>query len=281
MENRKIFDREWGIFFLLLTVITGLFLGGLYWTDNYWIFMSSGYMWSPAIAIVLTKVILKKEFDLHLSWPSWNNTFKAMLFPLIYCVLIYGAAYVFGVIEFNSDYINRYAEQFKMENQLIFFIVAFIVLKGVLGTLGNLSSSFGEELGWRGFLYPKLRNKYSFISSSLIIGLIWSVWHFPLILKNTWSNPEAETFKIILFFTVVVTLLSFLFSYFFEKSNSVWPAVVLHSAHNSMMGGTYDNIFIDEGYFVGETGMITMVILLGFAVFCTIQVKRTVLYKNL
>lgn len=273
MENNTFFDRELGLFFLLLTMITGLFWGGLYWTDNYWIFMSSGYMWSPAIAIVLTKLILKKELNLHLSWPSWKNNFKAILFPLFYCVLIYGAAYVFGLTELNSDYINRYAGQFKMESQLTFFLVVFIVLKGILGTLGNLSSSFGEELGWRGFLYPKLRNKYGFVSSSLIVGLIWSIWHYPLILKNTWSNPEVDTGKITLFFTGVLVLLSFLYSYLFEQSKSVWPAVVLHSAHNSIMGGTFDNIFVEEGYFVGETGVITMLVLTGIAVYCILRIK--------
>lgn len=98
----------------------------------------------------------------------------------------------------------------------------------------------------------------------MVVGLIWSVGHWPLVLKNTLANPELNTHKIIVFFTTVVTLLSFVFSWFFKKSRSVWSAVILHSAHNSLMGGTFDNILIENDFYVGETGVVTMIILIGF-----------------
>ncbi len=282
MENqpKKFFDAELRLFFILLTGFTGLFLLGLYWTNNYWIFMSTGYMWSPAIAIVLTKLILKKKLNLYLSWNSWKYNLRTIAVPFLYCVLIYGVAYAFGLVEPNLDYINKYAEQFKMADQLTLFVFVFIILKGFFGTIGNLSSSFGEELGWRGYLYPKFRTKYSFVVSSLIVGLIWSAWHWPLILKNTLSNPEINTFRIIVFFTVVVTLLSFVFSYFFEKSGSVWSAVILHSAHNSIMGGTFDNVFVDSSYYVGETGILTMITLTGLAIYYVVNLKSTTIKTN-
>lgn len=267
METKRFFDKELQLFFILLIVFTGLFFLGLYWTNNYWIFMSTGYMWAPAIAIVLTKLILKRKLDLHFAWNSWSYNLKAMAVPFFYCILIYGLAYAFGLVEPNLDYIKKYAEQFKMADHLTLFVIVFVILKGFFGTIGNLSSSFGEELGWRGYLYPKFRTKYSFVVSSLVVGLIWSAWHWPLILKNTLSNPDINTFRIIVFFTVVVTMLSFVFSWFFEKSGSVWSAVILHSAHNSIMGGTFDNVTNDTGYYVGETGIITMIVLTGFAVY--------------
>lgn len=273
MESKRFFDSELKLFLLLLVIITGLFLAGLYWTNNYWIFMSTGYMWAPAIAILLAKVILKRKLNFHLAWNSWSYNLKAIAIPFLYCIPIYCIAYAFGFVEPNLDYINRYAEQFKMADNLALFVVVFVILKGFFGTIGNLSSSFGEELGWRGYLYPKLRTKYSFISSSLILGLIWSAWHWPLILKNTLSNPDINTFKIIILFTVVVTLLSFIFSWFFDKSGSVWSAVILHSAHNSIMGGTFDNISVDSGYYVGETGIITIIILAGFSIYYIIHSK--------
>tara|TARA_R110002051_G_scaffold181774_1_gene251294 strand:+ start:67072 stop:67818 length:747 start_codon:yes stop_codon:yes gene_type:complete len=229
--------------------------------------MSTGYMWAPAIAIVLTKLILKKKLDFHFAWNSWSYNLKAIAIPFLYCILIYGVAYAFGLVELNLDYLNKYAERFKMADQLTLFVIVFIILKGFFGTIGNLSSSFGEELGWRGYLYPKFRTKYSFVFSSIVVGLIWSIWHWPLILKNTLSNPDINSLKIILLFTVVITLASFIYSWLFEKSRSVWSAVILHSAHNSIMGGTFDGIFNDSGYYVGETGIITMIVLTGFAIY--------------
>ncbi len=235
--------------------------------------MSTGYMWAPAIAILLTKIILKKKMDLHFGWNSWNYNLKAIAVPFLYCILIYGIAYILGFVEPNLDYINKYAERFKMTDHLTLFVIVFVIQKGFFGTIGNLSSSFGEELGWRGYLYPKFRTKYSFVVSSLVVGLIWSAWHWPLILKNTLSNPDINTFRIVLLFTVVITLTSFIYSWFFEKSGSVWSAVILHSAHNSIMGGTFDNIFTDSGYYVGETGIISMIVLTGFAVYYIIHRK--------
>lgn len=43
-----------------------------------------------------------------------------------------------------------------------------------------LGGSLGEEFGWRGFLLPKLLEKRSAFSASLLIAAVWSVWHLPL-----------------------------------------------------------------------------------------------------
>ncbi len=37
----------------------------------------------------------------------------------------------------------------------------------------------GEEYGWRGFLLPRLMDKFNLLYSSIILGLIWGIWHFP------------------------------------------------------------------------------------------------------
>lgn len=39
---------------------------------------------------------------------------------------------------------------------------------------------FGEEFGWRGYLFPQLMQRFGFLSSALLVGLIWGLWHLPL-----------------------------------------------------------------------------------------------------
>jgi membrane protease YdiL (CAAX protease family) len=56
------------------------------------------------------------------------------------------------------------------------------LLQGLFaGITINAIAGFGEELGWRGFLLRQL-NQQSFIKASLLIGIIWGIWHSPIIL---------------------------------------------------------------------------------------------------
>jgi uncharacterized protein len=55
-----------------------------------------------------------------------------------------------------------------------------------------LGSSMGEELGWRGLLLPRLQNRMTALNASLIIGVVWGVWHLPKFFMK--GDPLAEIF---------------------------------------------------------------------------------------
>lgn len=50
----------------------------------------------------------------------------------------------------------------------------------ILGFTWGIFSAFGEEPGWRGFLFPHLLKKYTFFQSAILIGIIWAIWHLPM-----------------------------------------------------------------------------------------------------
>lgn len=56
------------------------------------------------------------------------------------------------------------------------------------GIIGGLVAGFFEELGWTGFAIPKLRLKHSILSTGLIVGIIWGIWHFPLFMDKDISG---------------------------------------------------------------------------------------------
>ena len=87
-----------------------------------------------------------------------------------------------------------------------------------------------EEFGWRGYALPALQERYSWRVASLILGVIWGLWHLPLFyIANT-----AQSHIPFALFMVNTVALSVLFAWLFNRTKgSVLPALVLHTAVNA------------------------------------------------
>ncbi|MBW4599773.1 MAG: CPBP family intramembrane metalloprotease [Calothrix sp. FI2-JRJ7] len=93
-----------------------------------------------------------------------------------------------------------------------------------------LGGPLGEELGWRGFAFPLLYTKFSLFQSSLIVGIVWAVWHVPLFLI---PNTVQRQLPFALF-VISIIILSFLYSWLYNNTNqSVLLAILFHTAINS------------------------------------------------
>lgn len=87
----------------------------------------------------------------------------------------------------------------------------------------------GEEYGWRGFLLPRLLNKFSVFESSLILGLIWGLWHFPGYLIGT-GVPQQMNFLIFLLWVILGTLF---ISWIYYYTRSVLTSILAHMGANA------------------------------------------------
>lgn len=92
--------------------------------------------------------------------------------------------------------------------------------------------AIGEEVMWRGILYDELCKRYSFISTSLIIGGFWVLWHLPVIIHTKFIYADRPLWFTLIFFSINVISLSFVYNYLRKVSNSLWPCVVLHAFTN-------------------------------------------------
>lgn len=110
-------------------------------------------------------------------------------------------------------------------------LVPAFVLSAVGTPLGNLALVFGEEYAWRGFLQDELSG-LGRLPASLLIGLIWGIWHIPIILSGVHTYPpNLVGISLGLGF---FSLWGIIQSYAVFKIGSVWAAAFLHGVVNGV-----------------------------------------------
>lgn len=87
----------------------------------------------------------------------------------------------------------------------------------------------GEEYGWRGFLLPRLMDKFNLLYSSIILGLIWGIWHFPAYLIGT-GVPLQMDFTVFLLWIILGTLF---ISWIYYYTKSVLTSILAHISANA------------------------------------------------
>lgn len=110
------------------------------------------------------------------------------------------------------------------------FLLSF-VQSVIAGFTVNLPFTFGEELGWRGLLVRETQ-KSGFLRSNLFIGVVWGLWHAPIIAQghNYPGHPVAGIFMMTLF----TTTLSFPMAYCRFKSRTILGPSALHGMFNPL-----------------------------------------------
>lgn len=100
----------------------------------------------------------------------------------------------------------------------------------VIGLAAGLMTGFCEELGWTGFVIPRLRMRYGILTTGLIVGLLWGAWHFPLFS----GGDLSRTLTLALF--LPVQLFTFLPAYrvlmvwVYDRTGSLLVAMLMHAS---------------------------------------------------
>jgi len=107
----------------------------------------------------------------------------------------------------------------------------------VLLPLTGLISAAGEEIGWRGFLVPRMHALMGFTGTSLLVGLIWAAWHYPInIAVSPLYRPNVPLWYSNACFTFAVIGISFMHTWLRMRSHSLWPSALFHAAGNAFQG---------------------------------------------
>jgi uncharacterized protein len=124
--------------------------------------------------------------------------------------------------------------------------------------------AFFEEIGWRGYLLPKLATGYPRLAPALV-GFLHGVWHLPLMLFTTAYNPVGNRLIVVPLFLAVLTVAGILYGYLRNESGSLWPVVIAHGTFNAVLGALAGAVVADNpttvAYLTGETGVFTLLAL--------------------
>ena len=93
----------------------------------------------------------------------------------------------------------------------------------------------GEETGWRGYLLPELQRRFSPLISTLILGLIWSLWHSPLYFIGLYDFPGNRLVNALMYIPFAIAF-SFQFTWIFNRTGGVLSlALLLHASSNTTL----------------------------------------------
>ena len=150
------------------------------------------------------------------------------------------------------------------------------------GTIRGAASALGEEIGWRGFLVPELYKTQGFTKTSLISGSIWGIWHLPILLFADYNSGTPSWYAMSCFMVLIISM-SFIYTWFRIKSESLWTAVILHASHNLFIQRIFSPLTEDTGntaYYIDEFGIVLPIVGIGFAIYYWSKRKELKLVPN-
>jgi len=139
---------------------------------------------------------------------------------------------------FDADLWRRYPLQLFVPAEL-YPPAGFVLFVLLVAPALHLLNAIGEEVFWRGYLLDWLDGLLSRRLAWLADGVLWGLWHAPMILLLGWDFPGWPVLGI-LSITVSQVFWSVVLCHATRRTRSLWPAVVIHATANALTVGLYD-----------------------------------------
>lgn len=249
-------------YFLILRAKTLGAGGGLFVT---------GMMWCPALAAFATLRLNRRRLsELSWKWPARRFALASWYIPLSYAATAYVMVWVTGLGAFpNHQFMDSLVARMGLGLSPTASTLLYVALMGTFGLVGGMSRALGEEIGWRGFLVPEMSKTFSFTATAFISGVVWSLWHYPVLIFADY-NAGTDTLYAMACFTIMVVAISFVFAWMRLKSGSLWTGALLHASHNLYVQAIFTPLTRNTGktaWFIDEFGLMLPLVTIAFAVY--------------
>jgi membrane protease YdiL (CAAX protease family) len=229
-------------------------------------------MWCPGLAAFATCA----RFGIDMAKLGWNwrpvrYMGWAYAIPFFYALPVYVAAWVLvrGSFMFSA-FTVALGEAFGFpKHPGAAALLLGAPLYATVGVIGGMARTLGEEIGWRGFLLPRLVQEAGFTWGCLLSGCVWSVWHYPALLFADYNAGTRPAFALTCF-TLMVMAASFIWGWLRLKSGSLWTSAILHASHNVFIQVIFDGMTAPAGrvlYITTEFGAGLVVTMGAFALY--------------
>ena len=222
-------------------------------------------MWAPALGRFVARRTVDRGFTSTLTLRRWGVTgVWVILGPLAIPFAVYGVAYTIawgaGLAHWSPG-----GGRWITGSQILANLLVNLSVLGIFGTF----TAMGEEIGWRGYLQPRL-DAAGTHWSVVVVWLCQIAYHAPLMVGAGYLNGGSLGTSLLLF-AVEDLPVSFLFAWLSYQACSLWPAVLFHSFHNTISQWLFPKFFAggDDELWLGEGGLLPMAgyVVLGAAVF--------------
>jgi len=182
------------------------------------------------VSVTLTKFYLKRKLSSF--GINKGKSIKYYLAAYLYPFLVIGLGVLlfaimgFGTIRTDMDLI------FPIQYGIPIYI--YLINYSIAPIFPNSIFAFGEEYGWRGYIQDLLLEKFSILKTLLITGVIWGLWHAPLIAMG--YNYHQYPLPGVFLFTLWTIFVGIFFGWLKIKSKSVLTAALGHGAINAYVG---------------------------------------------
>lgn len=245
-----------------------------YMTTNRYALFNVYIMLAPSIANVLTRIVTKegwKESYLRLHLRKNLKPYLFAVFAPAVCTAVGGIflSIFFGKLDFGASFDN-------ISPMLMLGISLTFISTALPGTF----AAFGEEFGWRAYLYPKLEKLLGTPAAMIIGGVIWGVWHAPLTTQghNFGTDYPGFPWLGILIMCAFSTLVGAILMWLTKRTGSVYPAAIAHTVLNgtSALTGLFANGYPEDinAFQIFIPTMIPMFVL-GIIMFVILCRKKT------
>lgn len=255
------------ILFSISFISAGLFyvLGGTYQSLTGTAFASL-YMFFPMITVIIVQYVngesIFKEIGVSFKINRW--WFVGWLLMPIFNLAALGVSALLPGISYTTENpillqsIEQMSEQIPNLDATMLLLIT-IVSGLTAGATINALFAFGEEIAWRGWLLKQFEGT-SFLKTSLLIGVIWGLWHAPIILMghNYPAHPIAGVFVMVAFCVALTPLIM----YIRIKSKSVIAAAILHGTLNAGAGVSVVYLTEHNDLIGGSCGLAGILVLL-------------------